>query len=197
MLDVNDLTTTKIIITGDMDAEKIRELVAAAPFIYGFGVGTKLAAETVVAGVIFKLCEIDYSPTMKLSAEENKKTIAGRVQIFRCENKEGIYVMDIIATADEPSPCSKREQYDNLPEFCNSIPLIHDFWGIEKPYYQIPPIENQKNFVNKQIEKFGGKKGLYSYPIVLSPTLQERINLTAAAFQDDPNLKEGIIPVPE
>jgi nicotinate phosphoribosyltransferase len=193
MLDANGLTETGIIITGDMDAEKVRELVAAAPFIYGFGIGTKLAAETVVAGVIFKLCEIDYFPTMKLSAEEKKKTIAGKVQIFRCENRDGAYVMDIIATADEPNPSTERRQYKNSPEFCNSFPLLHNFWGTKESPPKITTIEEQKKFIKEQVKKFGDKQGLYNYPIVFSPALLNRINSTTKMLQADSHLQEGVI----
>jgi len=197
MLDANGLTETGIIITGDMDAEKIRELVAAAPFIYGFGVGTKLAAETVVAGVIFKLCEIDYFPTMKLSAEEKKKTIAGKVQIFRCENKEGIYVMDIITTADEPNPFTERKRYRDLPEFSKSSPLLSYFWGVEGSSPKMPTIEEQRAFVKEQVKKFRGKQGLYNYPVVSSSNLRDRINSIGRMLQEDPPLKEGIVTIEE
>jgi nicotinate phosphoribosyltransferase len=197
MLDANGLTETGIIITGDMDAEKIRELVTAAPFIYGFGVGTKLAAETLVAGVTFKLCEIDFSPTMKLSAEKKKETIAGKVQIFRCENKDGAYVMDIIARADEPNPSTNGRHYENLPEFCSSFPLLHDFWGTEEPSPKIPGIEEQRKFIKDQAQKFGGKQGLLNYSTVFSPALRDRISSLTKTLQEDPYLQEGITIITE
>src|SRR3989344_395999 len=90
MFSTNELPNVAIIATGDLDAEKIRQIVEYEPSVSGFGVGTKLIAEVeAVAGVIFKLCTIDKRVTLKCSDSPNKETLPGQVQVWRCVDDKG------------------------------------------------------------------------------------------------------------
>src|SRR5687767_5242187 len=79
------------ILTGDLDAEKVRRIVAEFPEAAGFGVGTKLASEVrSIAGVIFKQCMIDGRPTLKASNTPEKSTLPGRLQLLRGMDAQGM-----------------------------------------------------------------------------------------------------------
>ena len=79
------LPNTKIFVSGDLDEWEIERLQQAGAPIDGYGIGTKLVTGSPVNGV-YKLVEIDHTPTMKLST--NKVTYPGRKQIFRSENQD-------------------------------------------------------------------------------------------------------------
>src|SRR5918911_4726977 len=100
--EANGLTNLMPILTGDLDVEKVKRIVAEFPEAAGFGVGTKLSSEVSrIAGVIFKECVIEHLPTLKASNSPDKTTLPGRLQIFRGTDKDGRYVADVIGLDDE------------------------------------------------------------------------------------------------
>src|ERR1051325_8340936 len=82
--EANGLRGLMPILTGDLDVEKVKRIVAEFPEAAGFGIGTKLSSEIkTVAGVIFKQCLIEGRPTLKASNTPEKSTLPGRLQVFR------------------------------------------------------------------------------------------------------------------
>lgn len=162
ILDANGLKEVKIILTGDLNAEKIREIkeglkqyiesdkradnILKTMGIMGLALGTKGVAEIEqVAGVIFKLTEFWSVPTLKLSGTKGKETLPGLLQIWRCEDKEGKYILDITGLANEPPPKGG--------ETVKATPLIQPFWyqGMS-PELKTP--QELKEFFEKQKKKF-------------------------------------------
>src|ERR671914_1522063 len=81
--EANGLRGLRANLTGDLDVEKVKQIVAEFPEVGGFGIGTKLSSEVKnVAGVIFKQCMIDGMPTLKASNSLDKTTLPGRLQLF-------------------------------------------------------------------------------------------------------------------
>src|SRR5919107_10724 len=77
--EANGLRGLMPILTGDLTAERVKEIVAEFPEVAGFGIGTKLSSEVpAVAGVIFKQCVMKGQPTLKASNSEDKITLPGR-----------------------------------------------------------------------------------------------------------------------
>jgi len=87
ILDEAGLHETKIMVSGDLDEYKIRDLLAAGAPIDSFGVGTQLAtsADAPNMGAIYKMAELDICGikrfTAKLSAD--KTSLPGAKQVFR------------------------------------------------------------------------------------------------------------------
>jgi len=104
ILDAAGLTAAKIMVSGDLDEYRIRELVRDGAPIDAFGVGTQLAtsADAPHMGAVYKLVELDVGGiqryTAKYSAE--KQTLPGAKQIFRGE------AGDVVARMGE---CGKGE----------------------------------------------------------------------------------------
>ncbi len=100
MLDGAGLASVRIIVSGDLDAERIAELVDAGAPIDGFGVGTALAVSTDAPylDTAYKLAAYAGQGRMKLTA--SKRTWPGRKQVFRQTNN-GVAVRDVLGTADE------------------------------------------------------------------------------------------------
>jgi len=162
LLDANGLKDVGIVLTGDLD-EKIERIRKALIFpIKGYGIGTKLAAEVdFVAGVIFKMSQIDGVPVLKCSGAPGKETLPGQFQIWRCVDGDGNYVKDIISLIDESEPEGE--------DFVSAIPLLEPFWGGGIPLYQNKSPEKLREFVKQQLKRFKGP--LERYPVIISPKL--------------------------
>lgn len=101
MLDGAGLPSVRIIVSGDLDAERIAEVVDADAPIDGYGVGTALAVSTDAPylDTAYKLAAYAGRGRMKLAA--SKRTWPGRKQVFR-QFENGLAVRDVLAVAGEP-----------------------------------------------------------------------------------------------
>ena len=172
--EANGLTGLMPVLTGDLDVESVRRIVAEFPEAAGFGVGTKLSGEVRrIAGVIFKACVIDGRPTLKASNTPEKSTLPGRLQLFRGSDAAGRYVADVVGLDDEEVEIPGASRVD---------PLLRPFWerGRHEP---VPSITKQKAFVEEQRARFAD---IDNYPHDLSPRLRAlRDGLTARMREDD------------
>ncbi len=100
MLDGAGLASVRIIVSGDLDAERIAELVDHGAPIDGYGVGTALAVSTDAPylDTAYKLAAYAGQGRMKLAA--SKRTWPGRKQVFR-QTSNGMAVRDVLGTANE------------------------------------------------------------------------------------------------
>jgi nicotinate phosphoribosyltransferase len=179
--EANGLTGLMPILTGDLDVEKVRQIVAEFPEAAGFGIGTKLSSEVKsVAGVIFKQCLIEGRPTLKASNTPEKSTLPGRLQVFRGVDSEGRYVADRIGLDDEEVEIPGAERVERL---------LVPFW--ENGYHEaIPSITKQKAFVEAQRSRF---TDIHNYPCILSDRLKSlRDELTAQMREDNSGWREVV-----
>ncbi|MBA2729695.1 MAG: nicotinate phosphoribosyltransferase, partial [Euzebyaceae bacterium] len=96
LLDAAGLRDVQIIASGDLDAERVRELEQLNVPIDGYGVGTSLLTarrDPALSGV-YKLAEIAGSPVMKLSGSPAKATSPGRKQVWRGDTGDVIGLHD-------------------------------------------------------------------------------------------------------
>lgn len=99
-LDAAGLGEVRIVASGDLDAGRIRDLLARDAPIDAFGVGTSLVTakqDPTISGV-YKLAELDGEPVLKVSSSPEKATDPGRKQVWR--SADG----DVIGLADEGLP---------------------------------------------------------------------------------------------
>src|SRR5207245_1247683 len=172
-------------LTGDLDVEKVKQIVKEFPEAAGFGIGTKLSSEVEnVAGVIFKACVVDGRPTLKASNSLDKTTLPGCLQIFRAIDENGNYLGDVTGLNDEQI---------EIPGAVAIERLLQPFWenGQHSP---IPSIEKQKSFVADQMKRF---RDIRDYPCVLSERLANlRDDLTAQMRADNSDW-ERVLKLPE
>jgi nicotinate phosphoribosyltransferase len=92
ILDEAGLQDAKIMLSGDLDEYRIRDLVRDGAPVDAFGVGTQLAtsADAPSMGTIYKLVELDISGIKRFTAKmsEEKSTLPGAKQIFRFEDHD-------------------------------------------------------------------------------------------------------------
>ena len=109
MLDAARLTSTQIIVSGDLDEWKIQEMVRARAPVDTYAVGTALTTsdDAPALGGVYKLVEIESAgatrAVMKRSA--GKSTWPGRKQVWRSV-EGGVVARDVIGLSDEPAPAS-------------------------------------------------------------------------------------------
>ena len=101
ILDEAGLQEAKIMLSGDLDEHRIRELVASGAPVDAFGVGTQLAtsADAPNMGAIYKLVELDICGIQRFTAKlsEDKATLPGAKQVFRFDDH------DVLARSGECS----------------------------------------------------------------------------------------------
>jgi nicotinate phosphoribosyltransferase len=102
IFDRGGLHATRILVSGDLDEWKIRELVAAAAPIDGFAVGTALATsdDAPALGGIYKLVELETNGRVRrvMKRSTGKATWPGRKQVWRLPDR------DVVALEEEDGP---------------------------------------------------------------------------------------------
>jgi nicotinate phosphoribosyltransferase len=183
--EANGLKGLMPVLTGDLDAEMVREIVSEFPEVAGFGIGTKLSGEVRrIAGVIFKQCLIAGRPTLKASNTPEKSTLPGRLQVFRGVDGEGRYIGDVTGLDEEEI---------EIPGAARVERLVVPFWERGR-HEAIPSIHKQKAFIEEQLSRF---QDIDRYPHALSERLKNlRDDLTARMREDDSGWRE-LLNVPE
>jgi nicotinate phosphoribosyltransferase len=104
ILDDGGHRDAKIMVSGDLDEYRIRELVAEGVPIDSFGVGTQLSvsADAPVLSTVYKLVELEISGIQRFTAKfsDDKPSFPGSKQIFRDVHR------DVIARSGE---CGRGE----------------------------------------------------------------------------------------
>ncbi|HEU4769792.1 MAG TPA: hypothetical protein VFS77_20660 [Pyrinomonadaceae bacterium] len=143
--EANGLPGLRPNLTGDLNVEKVKQIVAEFPEVGGFGIGTKLSSEVkAVAGVIFKQCLMKNRPTLKASNSKEKITLPGKLQLFRGSDARGNYVGDVIGLDSEEVA---------IPGAVTVERLLAPFWE-NGQHSAIPSVEKQKAFVEEQRKRF-------------------------------------------
>jgi nicotinate phosphoribosyltransferase len=183
--EANGLPGLRPNLTGDLDVDKVKKIVAEFPEVAGFGIGTKLSSEVpAVAGVIFKQCLINGLPTLKASNSLEKITLPGRLQLFRGNDSKGNYVGDIIGLDGEDI---------EIPNATTMEKLLVPFWE-NGQHSAIPSITKQKAFVAEQRKRFGD---INNYPHCLSTKLRELRDELTECMRADNSGWEEVLAMPE
>jgi nicotinate phosphoribosyltransferase len=110
-LDRAGLTTTQIIVSGDLDEWKIASLVAAGAPVDTFAVGTALVTsdDAPALGGVYKLVENEDEGVVRrvMKRSAGKSTWPGRKQVWRIF-ADGTAVRDVIAFDEEPGPAGAQ-----------------------------------------------------------------------------------------
>ena len=97
--------SVKIFASGDLDENRISQLLADGAALDAFGVGTALATpgDAPHLNLIYKLVEVQRGKEIRGAAKLNrtKTTYPGRKQVFRHLDRRGNFVRDRIALEDE------------------------------------------------------------------------------------------------
>jgi nicotinate phosphoribosyltransferase len=102
LLDSLGATTTKIIVSGDLDEYSIAALAAEPVDAYGAGTAVVTGSGAPTAGLVYKLVEVDGRAVVKRS--EHKATIGGRKTAIRRHKPTGTATEEVVASQGSPHP---------------------------------------------------------------------------------------------
>jgi len=108
MLDKEGLDYVKIYVSNQLNEHVIKSLEDQAAPIDGFGIGTELVTGKPDASLdgVYKMCESDGKPSMKISENIEKNTLPGKKMVWRFFDEEGNIFRDGILLEDEiPEDC--------------------------------------------------------------------------------------------
>jgi nicotinate phosphoribosyltransferase len=95
----------QIFASGDLDEDRIEDLVRSGARIDAFGVGTSLStsADSPSVGVIYKLVEVEMHGNVRNAGKfsPQKTSCPGRKQVFRFTGEEGKFSDDVIGLDEE------------------------------------------------------------------------------------------------
>ncbi|KFO13118.1 Nicotinate phosphoribosyltransferase, partial [Balearica regulorum gibbericeps] len=103
--------TIPIAVSNDISERSLEEFSREGSEINMIGVGTNLVTCPLQPslGCVYKLVEVNGSPCLKLTEDEEKMTIPGTKTIYRLYDAAGHPFMDLMALEEEPSPSAGQE----------------------------------------------------------------------------------------
>lgn len=101
-LDALGATTTKIVLSGDLDEYSIAALRAESVDSYGVGTSLVTGSGAPTAGMVYKLVEVDGLPVQKRSS--HKESHGGRKRAVRTARPSGTITEEVVFTTDTPPP---------------------------------------------------------------------------------------------
>lgn len=112
ILDEGGMTETKIFASGDLNENKIAELISRGAQIDSFGVGTELATsyDAPALSGVYKLAAIEENGrlSMRIKLSHDKATYPGAKQVWRFTDETDKYASDLIMLENEESPDEAR-----------------------------------------------------------------------------------------
>ena len=134
-LDEAGLIDVQIIVSNQLDEYLIDSLLRQQAPIDVFAVGTKLvtADQSPALDGVYKLCEYNQRPTLKLSNNIEKMTLPGRQQVYRYFDERGDFYADAIALHHE-SGLTAMHHPAHAHQVCALADLEHE--ALLKPVFQ-------------------------------------------------------------
>lgn len=167
VLDAEGLQHVKIVASGDLNENRIDDLLKNNAPIDSFGVGTEMVTskDAPALGGVYKLVEQEHkrksTPKMKLS--EEKVTYPGKKQVYRTTDKIGNFIKDVIGLEDEPiEGISLLIPVIKDGKLCCNLPTVHEI--------QRTASENLKHLP----EPFKRLTGAEIYPVFKSHGLEAK-----------------------
>ena len=112
-LDDVGMTTTRIFVSGDLDEQRVAELLDRGAPIDAFGVGTQLATsyDAPALGGVYKLVSVTSAAGLRncMKSSEDKATFPCPKQAWRQTDTAGKYAGDLVAAESEPPPAGAWE----------------------------------------------------------------------------------------
>jgi nicotinate phosphoribosyltransferase len=104
ILDDGGLTQARIFASGNLDEDRVHELVASGAPIDAFGVGTRMnvSADAPFLDCAYKMCE--YAGSARRKRSEGKESWPGRKQVFRRTDGRGRMAGDLIGLEGDDAP---------------------------------------------------------------------------------------------
>ncbi|WP_323704361.1 nicotinate phosphoribosyltransferase [Mammaliicoccus sp. Dog046] len=196
MLDEAGFQDAKIFASNDLDEETITSLKAQGAKVTAWGVGTKLitAYDQPALGAVYKLVAIEdehgeLSDRIKISNNAEKVTTPGKKNVYRIINtktnkSEGDY---ITLEQENPNEEERLKMFHPVHTYkmkyikhFNAVDLHHDIFENGKRVYELPMIEEIKQFALNNLDILWEENKRYlnpeEYPVDLSKACWDNKN---------------------
>ena len=161
ILDRAGLFNVKIFASSGFDEFKIADFFSKGAKIDAFGVGTKVgvSADAPYLDIVYKIVRFKDRDTRKLSP--GKITLAGKKQVFRKTDKQGIYLEDILGL--------RNEKIDDMQPLLEKVMEDGKCIGTYQSLQEIrDEFKNNFSFLDEKYKSLQDKK---IYPVNLSRQL--------------------------
>ncbi|GAN32355.1 MAG: nicotinate phosphoribosyltransferase [Candidatus Brocadia sp. AMX2] len=177
ILDSEGLQHVKIVASGDLNEDRIDDLLRNGAPIDSFGVGTEMVTskDAPALGGVYKLVEQEHNgkivPRMKFS--EDKLTYPCKKQVYRIIDKADNFVKDVIGLEDE-----------NLQGMPLLIPVIKN----GKICYNLPTVHEIQRITSNNLahlpQPFKRLKEAETYPVTKSQGLEAKRHEAEKTLKD-------------
>jgi len=161
ILDEGGLAHAQILASGNLDEDRLKELIDSGAPIDSFAVGTAMttSADAPALDCAYKLQEYAGRPCRKRS--EGKATWPGRKQVYRLSDGAGQWTRDVVTTLDDPQ---------------EGTPLLHPVMKAGHRLMPAPSLTEGRQRVAAQLarlpERFRVLGPATEYDVLIAPSLQ-------------------------
>ncbi|NXO00912.1 PNCB phosphoribosyltransferase, partial [Rhinopomastus cyanomelas] len=176
-----------IAVSNDISEQSLEEFNQEGNEIDMIGVGTHLVTCPLQPslGCVYKLVEVNGSPCLKLTEDEEKMTIPGTKTIYRLYDAAGHPFMDLMALEEEPLPSAGQELVvrvlGRLGETSKVMattvePLHHTYFRDGQVCEPLPSLLEVKNHVQVSLSKLNPAHSRLHDPQPYPVALTERLH---------------------
>lgn len=204
VLDKNDLSDCKIVVSNSVDEYLIKSLLAQGACIDSYGVGERLitSKSSPVFGGVYKLVAIlkdgEYIEKIKISENIEKITNPGKKRLYRAYDENGVGFADILALHDEDILDSKeikivssKKSWKHLTLTPASIKELQVPIFVDgKLVYERPTIHEIREYVKEQLSnEIWEEERRFEFPHQHYVDLTEKLNDLKSRLLADYNQK--------
>jgi nicotinate phosphoribosyltransferase len=182
MLDDAGFNEVQIVVSNQLDEYLIKSLLDQKAPIDVFGVGTSLATGQPDAALdgVYKLCEIDGKPKIKLSENIQKVTLPGNKQVYRYTDEEGCFIADAIGLAKDNIPNQMIHPYDSeksmLLNTKTATPLLHKIMENGKSLLENYEPKDVATFSQKRLQLLPDEHKRFNNPHIYKVGISEPLH---------------------
>ncbi|NWU90190.1 PNCB phosphoribosyltransferase, partial [Upupa epops] len=177
-----------IAVSNDISEQSLEEFNREGSEIDVIGVGTHLVTCPLQPslGCVYKLVEVNGSPCLKLTEDEEKMTIPGTKTVYRLSDAAGHPFMDLMALEEEPAPGAGQELLvrvlGQLGETSKVVPaavepLHHTYFRDGQVCEPLPSLLEVKNHAQGSLRKLSAAhcrlRDPQPYPVALTERLHQ------------------------
>jgi nicotinate phosphoribosyltransferase len=158
----------RIVASGDLDERRIAEIVAAGAPVDSFGVGTRMvtSADAPALQAVYKLVAVAETGTRVRGVAKRsagKRTLPGAKQVWRRRGPDGLFVEDLITSAD------------GAPEQGSWEPLLEPWIVDGRQRQAVPSLEEGRAYAQRQVESLPPPLRMLApaprFPVRIAPDL--------------------------
>lgn len=172
MLNGAGLHYVKIAVSNQLDEHLIKSLLDQKAPIDIFGVGTKLvtAYDNPALDGVYKLAEVNGSPTLKISENIEKVTLPGSKTVYRFYSDDGTFYADGISLANSDVPEAIEHPYFPIKKTkvgnLHHTPLMEIIVKQGQRIIDLPSVKESQEYAKQQLAKLDPEYKRFDNPHV-------------------------------